>query len=249
MAGNVQDVIMCLGDSLTQKGWSEGGLIQRLAEAYVRKLDVLNRGFGGYQTDWAIQVLEQIFAKQHEQHHAPKVQLLTIWYGANDAAVDGDSQHVPVNRFKSNLKQMIDMIRSPASSWYSPDTRIVLITPPPVNTDMWNNHTRDFDRTREYAEAVKEVAQETQLPVLDTWTTLYDAAGRTMGGCSKFLTDGLHLNSAGYEIIYGLLTNAIAEHYPEIHYDKLQNVFIPWDQVLSGDPRITLQKRNALVNR
>ena len=141
------------------------------------------------------------------------------------------------------------MIRSPTSSWYSTETRIVLITPPPVNTDMWNNRSRDFDRTREYAEAVKEVARETQLPALDTWTALFEAGGSTMGGCAKFLTDGLHLSSAGYKIIYDLLIKAITEHYPEIHYDRLQNVFIPWDQVLSGDPRVTLQKRNALVKR
>ena len=29
-------------------------------ERYVRKLDVINRGFGGYQTDWAIPVCEQV---------------------------------------------------------------------------------------------------------------------------------------------------------------------------------------------
>ncbi|OAX39179.1 hypothetical protein K503DRAFT_799840 [Rhizopogon vinicolor AM-OR11-026] len=51
MAANVQDVIMLIGDSITQNGWEQGGFAQLLAERYVRKLDVLNRGFSGYQTD------------------------------------------------------------------------------------------------------------------------------------------------------------------------------------------------------
>lgn len=35
----------------------------RLA-AYVRKFDVINRGLGGYQTDWAIPVFEQVIRRQ-----------------------------------------------------------------------------------------------------------------------------------------------------------------------------------------
>jgi len=31
-----------------------------MIERYVRKLDVINRGFSGYQTDWAIPVCEQV---------------------------------------------------------------------------------------------------------------------------------------------------------------------------------------------
>jgi hypothetical protein len=32
----------------------------RHIEAYSRKLDVINRGLGGYQTDWAIPICEQV---------------------------------------------------------------------------------------------------------------------------------------------------------------------------------------------
>lgn len=76
MAANVQDAIILFGDSLTQQSWSPGGLAQHLAGKkasrlilsteiacpadYVRKLDVLNRGFSGYQTQWAIPVFEQV---------------------------------------------------------------------------------------------------------------------------------------------------------------------------------------------
>jgi lysophospholipase L1-like esterase len=80
-AANIQDVIMLFGDSITQGAWEDGldGFGQRLSreyarlvvlisantgiDTYARKLDVVNRGLSGYNTDWAKPVLEQ--ARQH----------------------------------------------------------------------------------------------------------------------------------------------------------------------------------------
>ena len=59
MAANVMDTILLFGDSITQWGWQPQGFAQRLANAYTRKLDVINRGLSGYNTDWAIPIFEQ----------------------------------------------------------------------------------------------------------------------------------------------------------------------------------------------
>ncbi|KIJ68948.1 hypothetical protein HYDPIDRAFT_105485 [Hydnomerulius pinastri MD-312] len=241
MAAYTQDVIMLLGDSLTQGGWEPSGFAQRLASAYVRKLDVINRGLGGYQTDWAIPVFEQIFAKQHEQLHVPKVQLLTIWYGANDAAPPPSPQHVPRDRYKANLTHLVNMVKSPSSAYYSPDTRVILITPPPVNTYQWPG--RVFNETKSYAEAVKEVGAQIGVPVADVWTEIWEAAGRDEKSCENFLYDGLHLNGAGYEIIFNSIMKIIENKYPELHHEKLQTVFTPWSEVNVEDPRSSLVKR------
>lgn len=59
----VQDVFFAFGDSLTQGNCDHGGTIgfvARLASKYVRKFDVLNRGFSGYNTRWAIPLFEQV---------------------------------------------------------------------------------------------------------------------------------------------------------------------------------------------
>lgn len=80
MTAYVQDAIVLFGDSITQGGWAEGGIAQRLAcrsrfgfafacrlnvifstiDGYARIFDIVNRGFSGYNTDWAIPVLEQV---------------------------------------------------------------------------------------------------------------------------------------------------------------------------------------------
>lgn len=51
--------------------------------AVVRQVDVANRGFGGYNSRWGLKLLQQVLA----QSDARRVALLTIWFGANDAAL------------------------------------------------------------------------------------------------------------------------------------------------------------------
>ncbi|KAG2157410.1 SGNH hydrolase-type esterase domain-containing protein [Suillus clintonianus] len=247
MAANIQDVIMLVGDSLTGRGWERGGFAQLLAERYIRKLDVINRGLGGYQTDWAIPVCEQIFAKQHEQHYAPKIKLLTIWYGANDAGPAPNTRYVPRDRYKANLSHLIQMVKSPTSAYYSPETRIILITPPPVNTKQWSKpeSPRVFETTRSYAAAVKEVGEQENVPVADIWTQMFDGAGRREEGCEIYLTDGLHLNSDGYNIVFKAIIDIVERVYPEMDTAKMQDVFIPWDQVDLQNPRASLVKRKV----
>jgi len=141
------------------------------------------------------------------------------------------------------------MVKSPTSAHYSPETRIILITPPPVNTTQWIMPTspRVFETTKAYAEAVKEVGEKEKVPVADIWTTIFDGAGRTEDGCAKYLSDGLHLNSNGYSIVFQVITDIVERVYPELNPEgvKLRDVFIPWDKVNVQNPGPSLVKRNA----
>ncbi|KAF8447490.1 SGNH hydrolase-type esterase domain-containing protein [Boletus edulis BED1] len=224
MAAYTQDAILLLGDSLAQGKFDRAGLADRLACVYVRKMDVINRGLGGYNTDWAIPVAEQVLAQQHEQHRVPRVQLLIIW---------------------TNFVHLVNMVRSPASAYYSPNTRVILITPPPVNTHQRTD--RSFADTESYAEAVKEVGAQVSVPVADVWTEIWEAAGWDELACEQFLFDGLHLNAAGYEIVFNSIMKIIEERYPEIHYEKLQTVFPHWSEVNVNDPRPSLVKRRVPI--
>ena len=144
--------------------------------------------------------------------NVPKIQLLTIWFGANDACIPGEEQHVPLPKYKQNLSNLIHIVKDPWSMWYSPETRVILITPPPINPPQWleflrNNgyperdyFDREFDLTKQYAEACKEVAKVENIPVIDTWTALWEACGHDEKNLSKFMTDGLHLNEKAYKV-------------------------------------------------
>lgn len=102
------------------------------------------------------------------------------------------------------------MIKSPTSPYYSPTTRIILITPPPVNTyqrraDLESqvpprSLDRGFEVTKAYAESVREVARSEDVALVDAWSALWKAAGEDERSLSKFLKDGVHLNAEGYRV-------------------------------------------------
>ena len=146
----------------------------------------------------------QIIAKREGmQAHTPRVRLVTIWFGANDACLPGSLQHVPLSQFSENLATMVRAIKAPESPWYSPETKLLLITPPPIHVASMREDVqfqRTFDVTRGYAEEVKRVGKAEGVPVVDAWTRVWEAAGQSTEAVKVFLTDGLHLNKAGYEV-------------------------------------------------
>lgn len=60
--------------------------------------------------------------------------------------------------------------------------------------------TRTFEVTKAYAEEVKKVGEAENVSVVDAWTCVWKAAGKSKEGVKRFLTDGLHLSKAGYEV-------------------------------------------------
>ncbi|KAF7796736.1 hypothetical protein EIP86_007919 [Pleurotus ostreatoroseus] len=229
MSATVQDVIMLLGDSLTQGASVPYGFAQQLSFVYNRKLDVINRGLSGYNTTWALPVFKQVCSTLSESHMAvlqcsptqciaprisraglPTIRLLLIWFGANDSCLPGTIQHVPLSLFSSNLSAMIQLISSPTSDRYSPETKIILLTPPPVNThqrgavlarrDPPRPCDRAFDVTTGYADAVREVGRKEGVPVIDVYTRLWEGCGKEESKLSMYLRDGLHVNEEAYKV-------------------------------------------------
>ena len=149
-------------------------------------------------------------APRDAQSSAQKIRLLTIWYGANDACLPGFRQHIPLEKYGSNLTHLVHMVSDPSSERYSAGTKVFLITPPPLNVHQWVSSTncagvpherdRDFKVTAEYAQKVREVGASNKVPVVDVWKALWNAAGQTEAGLTKYLCDGLHLTADGYSV-------------------------------------------------
>ncbi|RYR30039.1 hypothetical protein Ahy_B01g054815 [Arachis hypogaea] len=118
--------VVLFGDSITEQSFRQGGWGAALANAYSRKADVVLRGYGGYNTKWALFLLHHIFPPDSAR---PPI-ATTIFFGANDAALSGrtsERQHVPIEDYKQNLRKIVLHLKE-----CSPTMQIVLITPPPV---------------------------------------------------------------------------------------------------------------------
>jgi lysophospholipase L1-like esterase len=119
--------IVLFGDSITEQSFRSGGWGASLADTYSRKADILVRGYGGYNTRWALFLLHHLFPLDSSK---PPV-AVTVFFGANDAALLGrnsDRQHVPLEEYKENLKKIVHHLKD-----WSPTMLVVLVSPPPID--------------------------------------------------------------------------------------------------------------------
>ncbi|MEJ1287326.1 cleavage and polyadenylation specificity factor 3 [Cricetulus griseus] len=124
--------VVLFGDSITQFSFQPGGWGALLADRLVRKCDVLNRGFSGYNTRWAKIILPRLISKGSGMENPVAV---TVFFGANDATLKDENpkQHVPLDEYSANLRAMVQYLRSVDIL----EERVILITPPPLGEAAW----------------------------------------------------------------------------------------------------------------
>jgi hypothetical protein len=115
--------LILFGDSITQASFTECGFGAHLSNLYARRLDVLNRGFSGYNTRWAKHYLPDIFPT------TTKAALIMVFFGANDASLvtENPRQHVPVDEYGDNLRDICHYVQHMCGH------RLLLVTNPPVD--------------------------------------------------------------------------------------------------------------------
>ncbi|XP_027331004.1 GDSL esterase/lipase At5g62930 [Abrus precatorius] len=228
----MREKIVLFGDSLTEKSFGGNGWGALLTNTYSRRADVLVRGYGGYNTRWAMFLLQHLFPLDSTK---PPL-ATTIFFGANDAALSGrtsERQHVPIEEYKENLRKFVLHLKK-----CSPTMQIVLITPPPVCEEgrqayaislYGENASKLPERTNEvtgqYANACVETAKEMGIHYINIWSKMQE----TDGWQKKFFSDGLHLTPEGNEVVYqelikvfneaGLSTDKMPLDFP--HHSKI----------------------------
>ncbi|XP_003464983.2 isoamyl acetate-hydrolyzing esterase 1 homolog isoform X2 [Cavia porcellus] len=223
--------VLLFGDSITQFSFQQGGWGAALADRLVRKCDVLNRGFSGYNTRWARIILPRLVGNWD----SPTV--VTIFFGANDSSLreENPRQHVPLDEFAANLSSMVHYLRSVGIT----ESRVVLVTPPPLCEAAWERHclaqghrlNRKNEVAGKYARACAQVAQDCGTDVLDLWTLMQEDNQDT----SAFLSDGLHLSPKGNDFVFSHLWPLV-----ERKVSALPLLLPDWKDVAAGDPEWSL---------
>ncbi|TPX37023.1 hypothetical protein SmJEL517_g00809 [Synchytrium microbalum] len=236
------DQIIVFGDSITQWGYNTDhlGWVALVSHAYVRKLDVLNRGFSGFNTRLCKYVLPSILNNPTLKLKAAKLRLVSIFLGANDACIASANprQHVSLPDFCDNVRLMIDTIRH-----YHPDARIILISCPPVYPKRWGEHRagqpnrvqdRDVDVTRSYHESVLKLADDLNIPVIDTWKAIFGGNGEyneAIAADTQILHDGLHLGPKGNQVLGTAFLELIALEWPDMKPESIESKVPWWDKI------------------
>ncbi|XP_027339023.1 GDSL esterase/lipase At5g45920 [Abrus precatorius] len=200
--------IFLFGDSITEDSFDVGGWGASLAHHFSRSVDVVLRGYSGYNTRWALKVLDRVFpgslGGDGGTGAAPLA--VTIFFGANDASLPDRCsafQHVPLHEYKQNLRSIVSFFKK---QW--PTTPVLLITPPPIDDDARlrfpyvDNPQGLPERTNEaageYARGCIAVAGECGVPVVDLWTKMQQFPDWR----KSHLSDGLHLTQSGNRVVF-----------------------------------------------
>lgn len=196
-----------------------------MISAYSAKVDILCRGYSGYNTRLAKRLSQLLFL---ESSYPPS--LITLFWGANDASWEGTCQYIPLDEFKDNLRAIIDHIQSVYK-----DTKILLITPPPIAQDAYNiafpDTLRTNENTKKYAHVVLDLAEEYKLVSLDLWTQMSNSTN-----WEELFTDGLHLSSKGNEFVFKALVKTIKHHFKELSPYDMPYEFYHWSKAVYMDP-------------
>lgn len=195
--------IVCFGDTITEMGAviELRGFVAQLMDRYVRRADVLLRGFTGYTTREALRILKT--AVLDEQPN-----FVILFFGASDSALPGQIQHVPVEEYRANLQKMATDIVT-AGAW------IVFVTPPPVNERRVRSRT--MEHTALYAAACREVAEDMRAPYVD----LFERIQKEPNWSKTCLLEGLHLSSIGMNILYEELVRVLDAIKPLDQFERL----------------------------
>ncbi|KAJ7968676.1 GDSL esterase/lipase [Quillaja saponaria] len=202
----MRPMIYLFGDSITEESFSNGGWGASLANHFSRTLDVVLRGYSGYNTRWALKVLDKVFPAPEGGDGGVEPIAVTVFFGANDASIPdrcSSFQHVPLHEYKQNLHSIVSCLKK---QW--PTTHILLITPPPIDEDARlrdpyvENSMGLAERTNEaagaYSKACVAVAGECGIPVVDLWTKMQHLPEWR----KAHLRDGLHLTETGNRLVF-----------------------------------------------
>lgn len=229
----IRPSILLFGDSITQQGFgwtgTSAGWASLLARDYARRADVLNRGFSGYNTKMALEALPSIVNQDFTAH---EILFATVFFGANDAALRGELQHVPAEEYGQNLASIVEKMRSNSATENAESENctsdvlpIILFTPPPVDVDAWyaergepKDEGRRNDRANENAKLYRDIAinvgKRMNCSVLDVFDLLGGNSSAEEYG--KHLRDGLHLSESGNVLVYEGLIELLRKDYPHL---------------------------------
>ncbi|XP_019413287.1 PREDICTED: GDSL esterase/lipase CPRD49-like isoform X1 [Lupinus angustifolius] len=240
----VRPKFVLFGSSIVEYGFHEGWAAT-LAHLYGRQVDVVLRGYAGWNSRTALRILDKIFPK----HATQQPSLVIVYFGGNDAThpqPDGHGSHVPLKEYSENMRKIFNHLKS-----LSEKTRIIFLSAPPVNeAQIFGNSIllgkplRTNESCRIYSEAGLELCHELNIKAIDLWSALQK---RDDWRDVCFL-DGIHLSAEGNKIVAKEILKVLkeAEWEPSLHFKLMP---VEFEEDSPYDPLYPDGKRTFNVSR
>ncbi|XP_051142450.1 GDSL esterase/lipase CPRD49 [Andrographis paniculata] len=251
MVGPQRPLFVLFGSSIVQLSFSNGGWGAILADIFARKADIVTRGYYGWNSRRAIEILDKVFPKDA----AIQPSLVIVYFGGNDsmgAHSSGLGPHVPLPEFVENMRKIATHLKN-----LSDQTRIIFLSCPPVNEAKVQANTSayfsELVRTNElcriYSEACINLCHEMDIKVID----LYSAIQKRDDWANTCFTDGVHLAAEGSKVVVEEILKVLkeADWEPKLHWKSMATEFSedsPYDLV-AADRKTTINPSEWTFHR
>ena len=135
---------------------------------------------------------------------------------------------MPIQEYQDNLEALIALLRQ---AW--PACVVVLITPPPVDEEVWDAERggpgggmRQLEVVRLYAEAACKVATSAGCECIDLFKVIHSRVD-----WKECLSDGLHLAAPGNQALYDCVCELIAKRTPALTPQAAKVHFPLWGEM------------------
>ncbi|ONI24609.1 hypothetical protein PRUPE_2G249500 [Prunus persica] len=242
MVGPARPLFVLFGSSIVQMSYDHGGWGAILSDIYSRRADILLRGYFGWNSRRAVEVLDQVFPKDA----AVQPSLVIVYFGGNDSMgshSSGLGPHVPLPEYIDNMRKIASHVKSLSAS-----TRTIFLSCPPVNeaiirgstSGIFSEIVRTNELCQQYSEACIKLCQEMDIKVVD----LFTAFQKTDDWLNACFTDGIHLSAEGSKIVVEEILKVLreADWKPSLHWKSMPLEFAedsPYDLV-AADGKTTL---------
>ena len=225
-----------IGDSNTQMGFLQDGFAAKLSNEYIRRLDIVNRGFSGYTSDHLRVMMPKLLLNDNTP--IGSLHTATILLGSNDSVLrELDARHVPVDRYKENIEFIVKSLREIGVK------NIILISPPPVDDETWyvfiqrmvkGTGTTSNTNVKLYAEVCKDIATNHSLHFIDLYSDLMK-----LDNWKTYFRDGLHFSSQGNQYLFSNLKDILDPLFQDLPcvYPDMTNNFTK-EKLFQGVPYI-----------
>ncbi|XP_042414754.1 GDSL esterase/lipase CPRD49-like [Zingiber officinale] len=210
MVGPGRPLFVLFGSSVVQFSYGNGGWGAILADYYARKADILVRGYAGWNSRRAVQVLDKIFPK----NAAIQPALVIVCFGGNDSFIPHPSMklpHVPLQEYVANMEKIALHLMG-----LSETTRIIFLSCPPINEEMHRLTqdpklcvtVRSNESGKKYSEACKQLCWRMDLKVIDLFAVIQE---HDDWSTRCYTEDGVHFSAEGSEIVAREILKTISD--------------------------------------
>lgn len=222
--------ITLFGDSITRRSMDPesgcwGSMIAHRVGSY---FDVDPRGFEGYNSKWALELMPQLFPKSYLE----KVEIFIPFFGHNDAWDRRFPAHVPVDQFEANTRAMVKYLTENGLG----KEKIILITPTWYCEEEFNKYivelgfpivSKRFEEAEKYSDAILAIGKDLDLDVVD-----FFAVSARQEPLADMFCDGIHYSTKGAKLLFSLLMPAIEKKLEASWGKPIVDLWhaIPFDQ-------------------